>query len=127
MAATTLESALPTTKSTTTMLAPEEVFAAPSELRSHDELTPIEKRALRTKQRKARKKAKDQIAATVDKFARTQKGRGTAGAVKREKEKALKSVVKSGRGVTVVGKKGAELKRNGKAKAAPMDGKKLKL
>lgn len=108
------------------MLAPEEVFAAPSEMRSRDELTPIEKRAHRNKQRKARKKAKEQIATAVDKYARTQKGRRTAGAVKRDKEKALKSVVKTGRGVTVVGKQ--ESKRHSKAKpTVPMDGKKLKL
>jgi U3 small nucleolar RNA-associated protein MPP10 len=110
------------------MLAPEEVFTAPSDLRSRDELTPVEKRAHRNKQRKARKKTKDHLATTVDKFARTQKGKRTAGAVKREKEKALKSVVKTGRGVTVVGKQGAESQRHSKAKpAVTMDGKKLKL
>jgi U3 small nucleolar RNA-associated protein MPP10 len=110
------------------MLAPEEIFAAPSELRSRDELTPIEKRAQRNKQRKARKKAKDQIATAVDKFARTQRGKGAAGAVRREKEKALKSVVKTGRGVTVVGKQSAGLKHHNKAKpAVPLDSKKLKL
>jgi len=110
------------------MLAPEEVFAAPSEMRSRDELTPTEKRAQRNKHRKARKKAKDQITAAVDKFARTQKGKGAAGAAKHEKDKALKSLVKTGRGVTVVGKQSAELKRHNKGSSVvPMDGKRLKL
>ena len=110
------------------MLAPEEVFGVPSEIRSRDELTPIEKRAQRNKQRKARKKAKDQVAAAVDKFAHTQKGRSSAGAIKHEKEKAIKNLVKTGKGVTVVGKQSSELKRHNKAKATvPMDSKSLKL
>ncbi|KAF8591856.1 Mpp10 protein [Ramaria rubella] len=128
LAATTLESTLPTTKSTKTMLAPEEIFAAPSDIRVRDELTPIEKRTQRNKQRKARKKAKDQLATSVDKFSRMQKAKGSASAVKREKEKALKSVVKTGKGVTVVGKRSTDLK--GKTKqsaAAPVEGKRLKL
>jgi len=50
-----------------------------------------------------------------------------AGAVKREKEKALKSVVKSGKGVTVVGKKSMDAKKGKESKAAQVDGKKLKL
>lgn len=110
------------------MLAPEEIFAAPAEIRSRDELTPIEKRAHRNKQRKARKKAKDQLATSVDKFARMRKGKGSAGSVKKEKDRALRSVVKTGRGVTVVGKQSADLKRQGKGQqGAPLDGKRLKL
>lgn len=84
------------------MLAPEEVFApSASDLRARSELTPDEKRALRTKERKARKKSRDALDKGVDKFSKV-KG---IGGVKRQKEAALKSVVKTGKGVTVVGKK----------------------
>lgn len=96
-------------------------------MRSRDELTPIEKKVQRNKQRKARKKAKDQITAAADKYARTQKGRGTAG-VKLEKEKAIQSLVKTGKGVMVIGKQSTNLKRHNAAKSAvPMDSKMLKL
>ena len=105
VAAATLESALPTTKATSTMLAPEEVYApASSDLRARSELTPAEKRALRNKQ-KVNKKARDAIDKSVQKFGRP-KGMGD---VKRQKEAALKSLVKSGKGVTVVGKKSKEV------------------
>ena len=102
VAATTLESALPTSKSASTMLAPEEVFApSSSDPRARSELTPSEKRALRTKERKARKKSRDALDKGVDKFSKV-KG---IGGVKKQKEAALKSVVKAGKGVTVIGKK----------------------
>ncbi|KAF8912695.1 U3 small nucleolar ribonucleoprotein complex, subunit Mpp10 [Gymnopilus junonius] len=97
----TLESALPTSQSTSTMLTPEEVFSAPSSLRSRSELTPAEKRALRTKERKTRKRQRDALERSVDKFA---KSKGIGG-VKRQKQAALESVAKHGKGVTVVGKK----------------------
>jgi U3 small nucleolar RNA-associated protein MPP10 len=58
----------------------------------------------------------------VDKFAKSKKRHGK-GSVKAEKEKALKSVVKAGRGVTVVGKKNE--KATDKAKVS--NSKKLKL
>ncbi|KAF9229320.1 hypothetical protein BS17DRAFT_686026, partial [Gyrodon lividus] len=55
--AASLESVLPVGKSAASMLAPEEVYApASSSVRTRGELTPAEKRALRTKERKARKK-----------------------------------------------------------------------
>ncbi|KAF7339442.1 U3 small nucleolar ribonucleoprotein MPP10 [Mycena sanguinolenta] len=67
----TLESALPTTKSAATMLAPEEVFAtASSDLRARSELTPAEKKALRGKERKAKKKSRDTLNNSVDKYAK---------------------------------------------------------
>ena len=116
VAAATLESALPTTKATTTMLAPEEVYApAPSDLRARSELTPAEKRALRNKQKKAKKKVHDAIQKTAEKLGRP-KG---VGDVKRQKDAALKTLVKSGKGVTVVGKKGKELEggKRGKGKS----------
>ncbi|KAI6045441.1 Mpp10 protein [Pisolithus marmoratus] len=104
VAAATLESALPTNKSVSSTLAPEEIFApASSDPRVRSELTPAEKRALRTKQRKARKKERDLLEKSVDKFAK-KKG------VKQQKDAALKSLVKSGKGVTVVGKEGKKVK-----------------
>ncbi|KAG6902877.1 hypothetical protein C0995_010046 [Termitomyces sp. Mi166 len=103
-----LESALPTTKSITTMLAPEEVFApSAADLRARSELTPAEKRALRGRERKARKKSRDALDKNVDKFARV----GSIGSVKRQKKAALESVVKRGKGVTIVGKPKKELRK----------------
>ncbi|KAK0245809.1 Mpp10 protein [Armillaria nabsnona] len=99
VATTSLESALPTTESTATMLAPEEVFAPSSaDLRSRSEMTPSEKQALRAKERKARKKKRDQLDTAVDKYAKTK------GSIKSQKKVALETAVKSGKGVTVVGK-----------------------
>ncbi|KAF9267796.1 Mpp10 protein [Marasmius fiardii PR-910] len=110
----TLESALPTTQSASTMLAPEEVFAPQaSDLRARSELTPAEKQALRRKERKARKKNRDALDKSVDKYAKAKKG----GSVKKQKEEALKSVVKSGKGVTVVGKKSKDLTKGKKSKS----------
>ena len=84
------------------MLAPEEIFApSSSDLRARSELTPTEKRALRTKQRKGRKRTRDALDKGVDKYAKM-KG---IGGVKKQKDAALQSIVKSGKGVTVVGKK----------------------
>ena len=93
-----MESALPTSKSVTSMLAPEEVFASStSSLRAKSELTPAEKRARRTKERKLKKRERD----TVDKFV---KSKGVKG-VEKQKKAALGSLVKHGKGVTIVGKK----------------------
>ncbi|KAI0669932.1 Mpp10 protein-domain-containing protein [Trametes maxima] len=117
VAAATLESALPTTKATTTMLAPEEVYASSANnLRARSEMTPAEKRAFRNKQKKLKKKANDAIYKTAEKIGRP-KG---VGDVKRQKDAALKSLVKGGKGVTVVGKKSKELgtkRGNGKGKS----------
>ncbi|KAK7050943.1 U3 snoRNP protein [Paramarasmius palmivorus] len=108
-----MESALPTTKSVSTMLAPEEVFTpATADLRAKSEMTPAEKQALRRKERKAKKKRRDALETSVDKYAKSKK----AGSVKKQKEEALKSVVKSGKGVTVVGKKSKDIL--GKSKKA---------
>ncbi|KAJ8072449.1 hypothetical protein PM082_016008 [Marasmius tenuissimus] len=70
-------------------------------------MTPAEKQALRGKQRKARKKSRDLLDKNVDKYAKSKKG----GSVKKQKEEALKSVVKAGKGVTVVGKKSKEFEK----------------
>ncbi|KAF9015216.1 U3 small nucleolar ribonucleoprotein complex, subunit Mpp10 [Cyathus striatus] len=98
VATATLESALPTLKSASSMLAPEEVFApSSSEIRARSELTPAEKRSQRTKEQKARKKQRDVLEKSTDKYSKMK-------SVKKQKQAALESVVKNGKGVTVVGK-----------------------
>lgn len=83
------------------MFAPEEVFApASNEPRARSEMTPNEKQALRAKIRKAKKKSRDTLDHSIDKYAKV----NSIGGVKRQKQAALESVVKSGKGVTVVGK-----------------------
>jgi U3 small nucleolar RNA-associated protein MPP10 len=83
------------------MLAPEEVYApSSSDLRARSELTPAEKKSLYRKERKSRKKTRDSLEKTVDKYAKM-KG---IGEVKKRKQAALETVVKRGKGVTVVGK-----------------------
>lgn len=86
------------------MLAPEEVFAPSADMRARSELTPDEKRALRNKTKKVNKKARSKL---EDSAALHSKAKSVGG-VKRQKEAALKSVVKSGKGVTVIGKKSKE-------------------
>ena len=91
------------------MLAPEEIFApSSSDLRAKSELTPAEKRGLHNKHKKAKKKARDHLEKSTDKVSRASR---SSGGVKRQKEAALRSVVKSGKGVTVIGKKGKDGKR----------------
>lgn len=107
VATASVESALPTVKATSSILTPEEIFnPASSETRSRSELTPTEKRALRAKERKAKKKQRDILEKSLDKAARTTKG---IGGLKREKQAALNSIVKTGKGVTVMGKQGKGL------------------
>ena len=84
------------------MLAPEEVFTPSSaDLRARSELTPAQKRALHNKEKKTKKKQRDALEKSVDRFATG----GKRNSVKKQKEDALKSVVKNGKGVTVIGKK----------------------
>jgi U3 small nucleolar RNA-associated protein MPP10 len=91
-----------------TILAPEEVFAPDSsDTRARSELTPTQKRALRNKEKKAKRKTRDALNTGIDKYAKM-KG---IGGMKRQKREALQSVVKSGRGVTVVGKKSKDVPR----------------
>ena len=81
------------------MLAPEEVLVPSSRApRSRSEMAPGEKRAQRNKERKKQRRVREQLNKGVDAHSKV-KG------VKRQKEDALKSLVKSGKGVTVVGKK----------------------
>lgn len=106
VASTSLESALPTSNTFASMLAPEEIYGRSATApRAQGELSPGEKRAVRSKRKKAKKKARDTLESSVGKFSRTK----AAGGTKAQKSAALRSVVKSGKGVTVVGKK--QLKR----------------
>lgn len=107
VATASLESALPTAKATTSILAPEEVFnPSTSETRARSELTPTEKRVLRMRERKAKKKQRQTLEKSVDKVAKV--SRGISGA-KKEKQTALQNIVKTGKGVTVVGKQASSL------------------
>jgi U3 small nucleolar RNA-associated protein MPP10 len=82
------------------MLAPEEVFApTSSDLRARSELTPVEKRSQRNQVRKAKRKERDALGSAAARAS----GK-TLGSVKKQKEEAMKSVVKTGKGVTVIGK-----------------------
>jgi U3 small nucleolar RNA-associated protein MPP10 len=88
------------------MFAPEEVFApSSSDARARSELTPAEKRSLHNKQKKAKRQARDALDKRVGKVAHMNAGTKNPKSVKKQKEEALNSVVKSGKGVTVIGKK----------------------
>lgn len=90
-----MESSLPTAASSSTLLAPEEVYA-PSQngsLVSKSEMTPSQKKAARTKARKARM----QTLKSIHKYG------GSTSSVKKQKERAMDSLIGK-RGVTVVGK-----------------------
>ncbi|KAG8833157.1 hypothetical protein FRC17_011228 [Serendipita sp. 399] len=124
VSSTTLESALPTAKNAASLLAPEEVFSTkvPGVIASKVEMTPSEKQAERMKRRKKRMKmakvldGKKTAGVSVhvngrvsnDQVERGEKNKkGNKGKMRLEKEEkanALKAVVKSGKGVTVVGK-----------------------
>ena len=99
------------------MLAPEEVLApaSSSDVRARTELTPAEKRTRRTKERRTKKRMRDALNKTVDRHAKPTSNKGSA---KKQKEAALKSLVKSGGGVTVVGKGGKTEKTGRLAKKA---------
>lgn len=95
-------------------MTPEEVFAGATSgvVASKSEQTPQEKKMQRLKHRKQKMKTRALLDNTVDKFAKMNNprttstgGKGRKAREKQEKEAALKSVVKSGKGVTVVGKK----------------------
>jgi U3 small nucleolar RNA-associated protein MPP10 len=83
-------------------------------------MTPQEKQAVRMKTKKVRSKLRKGLESGVDKFAKMGgrkaggsnkagggkelNGKGKKGREKAEKKEALRSVVKTGKGVTVVGK-----------------------
>ncbi|GAA6061342.1 hypothetical protein JCM10212_004823 [Sporobolomyces blumeae] len=104
----TLESALPTGSSASTLLAPEEVYTADKQLTAADKstLTPAQKKALRQKDRTERKAVHERVDRIKD--AKLKK-RG----VKGEKEKAAQQLIGT-KGVTVIGKGGKEEKAAGK-------------
>ncbi|GAA5824614.1 hypothetical protein JCM3770_006696 [Rhodotorula araucariae] len=106
-----VESALPTTHSTTTLLAPEEVYALPKGADSalatdKADLTPAQKKALRQKTRAGRKA----VAERVERVLKSQERRK---GVRGEKEAAERALIGT-RGVTVLGKGGVEMKDKGK-------------
>ncbi|WVQ99034.1 hypothetical protein IAU59_006166 [Kwoniella sp. CBS 9459] len=129
---TTMESALPPTAAASTMLAPEELFAPPtaSSLVARSELTPEEAQKARQKARKTKQAEQKRLGDMADLYGKNKNGKKRM-SVREEKEAALKGLVKSGKGVTVVGKGSKEF---GKAKkrgapddnASREDGKRLK-
>lgn len=131
-----METALPAASSTSTMLAPEEMFqpATQASLVARSELTPEEAQRQRERKRKAKKQERKHLGDMAELY-----GKGAGGGKKRaeggtkgEKERALAGLVKSGKGVTVVGKSDKEAGRAIK-RGAPgdtgerEDGKRLKL
>ncbi|KAJ9121733.1 hypothetical protein QFC22_002354 [Naganishia vaughanmartiniae] len=131
VATASMEDALPTTQSAATMLAPEEMLApaAAAQLVSRTELTPEEKRRSRQKTRKSRATQRKALDVAVDKFAgKSGAGAGRArGGVKGEKDRALQELVKTGKGVTIVGQQPAKKRgtRPTSASAGPSVGLKL--
>jgi len=122
IATTSLESALPTSSSTGTILAPEELFAPPraKHLTARTELTPEEKQRARVKARKAKAATVKHLGDMADLYGKKGKGKGGKSGVREEKEKALQGLVKGGKGVTVVGKGGDRDGR--KRKSGDQDG-----
>ena len=132
VATASMEDALPTTQSAATMLAPEEMLApaTAAQLVARSELDPEQKRHARQKVRKARAAQRKALDVAVDKFAGKSGagGHGRArGGVKGEKDRALQELVKTGKGVTVVGQQPNKKKgtRPTSASAGPSVGLKL--
>ncbi|BEJ12311.1 hypothetical protein CspHIS471_0207710 [Cutaneotrichosporon sp. HIS471] len=122
IATTSMESALPSTQAAGSMLAPQEMFAGPSagELTARDEQNPEEAKAARAKARREKKSQRAKLAGTEALYSKKK-------SVREQKNEALKSLVKTGKGVTVLGKGGKEdAKRKQRAEAGP-DAKRLKL
>ncbi|GAA5983381.1 hypothetical protein JCM5350_003092 [Sporobolomyces pararoseus] len=113
-----MESALPTTNSVSTLLAPEEVYTADKQLTASDKstLTPAQKKALRQKERTERKSVHEKVERIKD--AKLKK-RG----IKGEKERAREQLVGT-KGVTVIGKGGKEEKATSKKRKRGDDGNK---
>ncbi|GAA6048117.1 U3 small nucleolar RNA-associated protein MPP10 [Rhodotorula toruloides] len=105
-----VESALPTASSTTTLLAPEEIYSAKGAQSALTidaaDLTPAQKKAQRQKQRKDRKAVAEKTERILASQRRKKGARG-------EKEAAEEKLLGT-RGVTVIGKGGAEKKAAGK-------------
>lgn len=124
IATTSLETALPPTQAATSMLAPQEVFAGPkaSELVARSEQTPEQAKSARNKARKGKKAERARLAATTALYGTKRKS------VREEKEEALNNLVKTGKGVTVLGKGAKEDgKRRKREEIGVQDAKRLKL
>lgn len=127
---TSMETALPPTSAASAMLAPEEQFAPPKqgELRARTEMTPEEKQRAWQRKKQAKKGEAKRLEEMAQLYGRAGKNK-TKGS-KGEKEDALRSLVKQGKGVTVVGKGGREAdkaKRRVEGDAAEQNSKRLKL
>jgi len=116
-----MEDALPTTSTTSTLLAPEEVYAPNpnAALADKSDLTPSAKRSLRQKSRSNRKRNAEK----ADKL--------SGGGAAKEKENARRKLV-GNRGVTVIGKDGKKQKsvvkgKQQKSEAVAQNGVRLKL
>ena len=105
-AAIEMENSLPTTMSTGTMLAPEEVYTASTHgaamTGAKSEMTPQEKRRLHNQLRQSKRKRNDRIKRSRDAFDLS-RGAPRRENTHEEKDKALKSLV-GNKGVSVVGK-----------------------
>lgn len=123
IATTSMESALPSTQAATSMLAPHELFSGPSagELIAREEQTPEEAKAARNKGRRANKATRAKLAGVEQLYGKKRQ------TVREQKDEALKSLVKSGKGVTVLGKGGKEDAKKRKREEAGPDAKRLKL
>jgi U3 small nucleolar RNA-associated protein MPP10 len=126
IATTSLETALPATQAATSMLAPHEVFAGPSapELVARSEQTPEEAKAARSRARRGKKAERARLSATEALYGKKRKS------VREEKDEALKNLVKTGKGVTVLGKGANEdgkRRKREETDAAAADAKRLKL
>ena len=110
-----IESALPTTMSTGSMLAPEEVYERPTHSAALEgdksEMSHVEKQRLHNKLRHEKRRRNDRIKRTEEAIQR-QRGDGprNKSETKADKDKALKSLV-GHKGVTVVGKEKREKKK----------------
>ena len=110
-----IESALPTTMSAGSMLAPEEVYERPTHSAALEgdksEMSHAEKQRLHNKLRHEKRRRNDRIKRTEEAIQR-QRGDGprSKSETKADKDKALKSLV-GHKGVTVVGKEKREKKK----------------
>ncbi|CAK9783925.1 U3 small nucleolar ribonucleo protein complex, subunit Mpp10p [Cutaneotrichosporon oleaginosum] len=122
IATTSMESALPSTQGAGSMLAPQEMFAAKAaELVARDEQTPEEAKAARAKARRGKKAQRAKLAGAEALYSKKRK------TVREQKDEALRGLVKSGKGVTVLGKGGKEEAKRRKREEAGPDAKRLKL
>ena len=107
-ASISLESALPSAQSTSTVAAPEEVYNSDKFGGvSRDEMSTTEKRSQRNKIRKSKAKDRQRLSNVVDNKSKKQRT-----SVADEKREALKKLTQ-GKGVTVVGKGDTKQQRKG--------------